>query len=74
LGGGQKWRGGYQEEKRGVLGVVAVGLGKLERESEGYIGERRSGDASAVELKPSCIDADILGDAGGFGCGQLGMD
>jgi hypothetical protein len=57
-----------------VLGVVAVGLGNLERKSEGDIGERRAGDSGTVELKPSCVDTDILGNAGGFGCGQLGMD
>jgi hypothetical protein len=67
LGRGQQRRAGYEVEERGVLGVVAVGFGKLERKSEGNIGERRTGDAAAVKLKPSCVDADVLGEAGGFG-------
>ena len=57
-----------------MFGVEAFGLGEFARNGDGNVGERDTGDAGAVKLKPSCGDADLLGGAGGGGCAQFGMD
>jgi hypothetical protein len=55
-----------------MLGVEAVGiLRDFDGERAGRIWERRTGDASAMELTPAGGEADLLGCAGGARLGRV---